>query len=122
MFNVGARDVDFDGIHLVKRGELLAHRHVVIDRRPRDIDNQLAVIILDMRVDVTDEMVDTLVLQAYGIEHTRRRFGHAWIGIAFTRIEGGALYDISSETVEVDEVSKLSPIAKCPRRCEDGIF
>ncbi len=63
-----------------------------------------------------DEIVDALVLQAYGIEHACRGLSHARSWIALTRMQGGALYDDGSQGIHIHEVGKFVAIAKCARR------
>ena len=67
------------------------------------------------------EVVDTLVLQTHGIEHTRRRLGHTRIGVALTMVERGTLDDDTAETVEVYEVGKLGAVTECARCCHHRV-
>lgn len=91
---------------------LFAYGNIVVGTGTGYIDHYICIQILNTGVNVFDKVVYTLVLEAYGIEHTGRRFGHAWIWIAFTRIQSGAFYDKSSKAIEVDEVGEFFSITE----------
>ena len=53
------------------------------------------------------------ILQSYGVEHTRRCFGHTGIGVALSTFAGSAFDDDAAQTVEVDEIGKFLAVSEC---------
>ena len=59
------------------------------------------------------EIVNTFVLQSDAVEHAAGCLCHAWVVVAFTRIECGAFDDDAAYVFEIDEVGKFDAVAKC---------
>ena len=76
----------------------------------------------NLGIDVIYEIIHALVLKAYGIQHSRRRLGHARIRIALTRLERGAFHDKTAQTVQVDKICELLAVAEGARCRKYRIF
>ena len=68
------------------------------------------------------EIIDSFVLQSYGIDHTRRRFGHSGIRIAFSGFQRRSFDDNTAQSGQIDKIGKLQTISECSGRSHNGIF
>ena len=66
--------------------ELAAHGGIVGLAGATHVDHDASVEILDAGIDVGNEVIHPLVLQAHGIEHATGSLHHAWIGIALAGV------------------------------------
>ena len=58
------------------------------------------------------EGLDSHVLESYGVEHSRRGFGHTRVRVTLTSFACGAFDDDAPKPVEVDEVGEFFAIAE----------
>ena len=58
------------------------------------------------------EIIHTLILQSYTVQHTRGCFHHTRVVIALTWMQGCALHNDAAQSVQWDEVGKLGSVAK----------
>lgn len=121
-FDVGTRDVYLDCVNGGEVGEPLGDGLVVGDGSAGDVDDNLGAAVGDKWVNVLDEMVDALVLEPDGVNHTGGSLDHAWGVIALARVEGSSLDDEAAEAGEVDEVGVFDAVTECAGGGEDGIF
>ena len=78
--------------------------------------------ILDAWVDVLHEVVYTLVLETYRIDHSRWRFGHTRVGVAFASFQSRSFDDDAAQSAEVDEVGELFSVAEGSRSRHDRVL
>ena len=105
-------DVQLDAGDVVELINHLSHVTVLLDGGAADIDKYLGINILDARIDLAAESLDTHILQSHGIEHARMGLGHAGIGVALTTLAYSAFDDDTAQTGEVDKVGELLAIAE----------
>ena len=116
ILDVGTRYVELYGRNTLQGIDAGGALGIVLRRRAADIDNHIGVDVLNLRVDVLAEIVDTLVLQSHTVQHALCRLGHTGIVIALACMEGSAFDDDASQTVQGYEVLKLQPVAESPAR------
>ena len=83
-FDVGAGDVDFDGINW-RVVEATRHFDVLIDGRTRNIRDKARFAEIKFGQDFAHDMVGARILQPDGIQHAHRRLVHTMRRIAEAR-------------------------------------
>ena len=119
---VRARDVKLDSWYIVESVYAGGTLGIIVWRRTAYVDNHIGVDILNLRIDVLAEVVYTLVLQTYAVEHTLGCFCHTWVVVALSWIERGTLDDDAADAVEWHKVGKLQTISECSRCGHYGIL
>ena len=122
ILHVRTRDIQFDGWNTLQSIDTRCTRSIILRRGAADIDYHIRIDILDLWINMLTEIIDTFILQSYTVEHTLSRLHHTGIIVSLTGIEGGALHDDTSNTVERHKISKLQPVAKRARGRHHGIF
>ena len=71
------------------------------------VDNHIGINVLDLRINVRAEILHTLVLQTYAVEHALRRFSHTRIVVSLARLQGSALHDNTANLLQRNEIGKF---------------
>ena len=115
VLDIGTRDIELDGRYLVEGIDAGGTLGIVFGRTATDVDNHPRVDILNLRIDVGAEIIDTLVLQPHTVEHTRSDFGHTGIVVALAWTQGGSFDDNAANLMQRHEVGKLQSIPESAR-------
>ena len=112
ILHIRTGDIQFDGRNLLERIDAGCALGIVVGRRTADVDNHIGIDVLNLRIDVLTEIIDTLVLKPYAVEHAAGCLGHTGVIIALTGTEGSALDNDAANAVEGHQVGELQPIAE----------
>jgi hypothetical protein len=84
---------------------------VLFNREPNDVDQYMGsskVVVQPGKV-FGAHPIDTRIGESDGVQHTARKLGGAWRGVAVARLQGDRLRDQAAETVEVHYAIELTP-------------
>ncbi len=116
LFHIGTRYVQFNGVYSRQLRYALGCGNVLLHRRARHIHHYLGVKRLEFRIYLCGEMLHALVLKPHSVQHTRGRFSHTGVGIAFARLKRRALDYKAAKTLQIEEISVFKSVAECTRR------
>ena len=121
MLDVGAGDIQLNGrdmLQLVDTGRTLG---IILGTNAGDIHNHVGADILNLRIDMLAEVIHTLVLKTYAIEHSLCRLCHTGIGISLAGLQRSAFDDDTANIFQVHEILELQTVAECSAGGHYGI-
>ena len=69
-----------------------------------------------------DEILCTLILQTYGIQHSRRSFRHTGIQIPFAWLDRCSFHKNTTQAGDIHKVRILNAISESTRRRHDRVL
>jgi hypothetical protein len=120
-FYIGTGNIEFVPGNSFRLLEPTNNRQIVVQTVAKDVHDYLCVVFSQQRQLVSKESLDSDVLQANRVEHSRRGLANAGRGRPLHRLSRDALGDDPTQSVQIEQMGKLYPISKRPTRGNDGI-
>lgn len=87
ILNIRTADVHLDGRNTVQSVNTAGTLGIIGWTAATDVHNHIRVDVLNLRIDILNEIVDTLILQTHTVEHALGRLGHSRIVVALAGME-----------------------------------
>ena len=107
ILHVRTGDVQLYGRNLIQLVDARSTLGITLRRMSAHVDNHIGINVLNLRINVRAEILHTLVLQTYAVEHALRRFSHTRIVVSLARLQGSALHDNTANLLQRNEIGKF---------------